>query len=156
MQAKSLALALALAAVALVAASCGGSARLSKSDYEQKLQSEGSQVKSAFAKVSGSPSSLDALAKQVGAAEDSLKNAADDLDEIKPPKDAEADNDKIVSALRALAGEMDKLKKAADKGDPKKAQEVSNAIGNSQAVKDADAATKDLKAKGYTVGAFGE
>jgi hypothetical protein len=146
----------ALAALVIALAGCGGGGRLSKSDYEQKLQANGQNVKSAFAKVSGSPSSLDQLAKQVGTAKDALDKAADDLDSANPPKDAEADNDKIVAALRSLSKEMDKLKTAADKGDAKLAQQVEQDIGNSAAVKDADAATTDLKKKGYQVGAFGE
>src|SRR5437868_550923 len=125
----------ALAAAAIAAAGCGGSGTLSKSAYEQKVQTDGKRLQAAFGKIEGNPSSLDALAKQVGEAQAETKKVADDLDSAKPPKDAVADNDKIVAALRSLDAPLGKLKDAAAKGSAKLAGEASQAINSGSALK---------------------
>jgi hypothetical protein len=151
--ARSLVVVLALAA--LLVAGCGGSSRMSKSAYDAKLQADGKAVQASVAKISGNPSSLAELAKEVDAAEGAVTKAADDLDKAKPPADADADNTKIVTALRAIATQLEKLKKAAATGNPAAAQAAATAIRNSPEVKAAQAAIKDLKQKGYKVGAIG-
>jgi hypothetical protein len=144
-----------VALAALVVAGCGGSSRMSKTAYDQKLQADGKAVEAAVTKISGNPSSLAQLAKEVDAAETAVTNAADDLDKAKPPSDADTDNTKIVAALRAIATQLEKLKKAAATGNPSAAQAAATAIRNSPEVKAAQAAIADLKKKGYKVGAIG-
>lgn len=141
-------------AAALVAG-CGGSSRLSQADYQQKLQADGKAVSAAVAKISGNPSSLSELATEVDAAESAVTKAADDLDKAKPPTNADADNAKIVTALRYIATQLEKLKKAAASGNPTAAQAAASAIRNAPEIKAAQAAIVDLKKKGYKVGAIG-
>ena len=144
---------LALLAVAgVVLAGCGGSSSLSKTAYEQKLQTDGKAVqKSVTALTKTTPATLAELAKRVDAAEASVKQAADDLDSIKPPADAAADNSAIVAELRALQSGLERLKKAASTGDPAAAQKIAGQLSSSPKLK----ATADLKQKGYKVGVIG-
>lgn len=149
----------AIVGAAVVLAGCGGSGgggRLSKSQYEQKLQAEGKSLQSAFTGISGNPSSLKDLAKSVGQAQQAADKAANDLNAVNPPADVAADNAKLVKALHVIAGEMGKLKSAADKGDQAAAAKVSQDLDASAALKDAQAATNDLKKKGYKIGVLGQ
>lgn len=148
----------AIVGTALLLAGCGGNGggRLSKSQYEQKLRNEGTALQASFSAISGNPSSLKDLAKSVGRARDAASKAAGDLDALKPPKDAETDNQKLVSALHVIADEMGKLKTAADKGDQAAAAKVSQDLDSSPALKDAQSATNDLKKKGYQIGVLGQ
>jgi hypothetical protein len=148
---------LALAAGAALLAGCGGgSSRLSKADYEQKVQADGKSVQKAFSKVSISGFGVSGLAKQIPAARRALETAIDDLDKAKPPKDAEADNHTIVVALRTIDAQLVKLEAAAKKGDIAGLQSAGAAIQSSPEVKAAQRAAKDLKRKGYEIGVLGQ
>jgi len=131
-------------------AGCGGSGRMSKSAYEQKLQSD---VVSAQASVTAlaktTPTSLADLAKRIDAAETTVRNAADNLDSLKPPSDASADNDAIVAALRRIEKGLEQVK-----SDPTGAQSIVAAIEGSPDVKAAEKAIADLKKKGYKIPAI--
>jgi len=149
----------AIVGTALLLAGCGGSGgggRLSKSQYEQKLRTEGKTLQGAFTGISANPSSLKDLATSVGQAQRAADKAANDLNGLKPPQDAAADNQKLVAALHVIADEMGKLKSAADKGDQAAAAKVSQDLNGSAALKDAQAATNDLKKKGYQIGVLGQ
>jgi hypothetical protein len=140
----------------LLLAACGGSGRLSKSAYEQKLQTDGTAVQKSVTALTGTtPKTLAELATRVDTAEAAVKKAADDLGSTKPPSDAEADNAKIVTALRTIQAGLERLKKAATTGDPAAAQKVAGEIESSPQLKAAEQATADLKAKGYKVGVLG-
>ena len=159
MKGRLVAATVAIAGTAVLLAGCGGGGggdRLSKSQYEQKLRDEGKALQSSFGAISANPSSLKQLAASVSKAQTAAKNAASDLDNLKPPKDAAADNQKLVKALNVIATEMGKLKAAAAKGDQVAAAKVSQDINASQALKEAQDATNDLKKKGYSIGALGQ
>lgn len=143
-------LALIVVAVGLLAA-CGGSGRLSQSAYEQKLQSDGKSVQSSVnALTKTPPASLADFAKKIDAAETAVKNAADDLDSLKPPSDAASDNEAIVAALRRIGKGLEQVK-----SNPLGAKSVVAAIEASPELKAAEKATADLKKKGYKVGVIG-
>lgn len=132
-------------------AACGGSSRLSKSAYEQKLQTDGKAVqKSVTALTKTTPASLADFAKKIDVAETAVKNAADDLDSIKPPSDAVADNAAVVAALRRIQKGLEQVK-----SNPAGAQAIVGAIEQSPQLKAAEKATADLKKKGYKVGVIG-
>jgi hypothetical protein len=146
-------LALLLAAVALVAG-CGGSGRLSKAKFEERIQNDGALVQQAVAKIR-SKTSLTSLAKQVALAEKAVKQAADNLDAAKPPADAEADVSAIVAGLRAIDVQLVKLQQAAKKGDRLAAGSAAQSIQGAPEVKAARKAAADLRKKGYDIGAIG-
>jgi hypothetical protein len=141
-------------AVALVAG-CGSSTRLTKAQFEQRIKADGKSVEQAVRKIDATPTSMDALAKQVAAAERAVKAAADDLASAKPPADAEAGTKTIVRALRTIDAQLGKLEQAAKTGDMLAAQGAAAAIQGSPEVKAAQTAAADLKKKGYDIGAIG-
>jgi hypothetical protein len=112
-------------------------------------------VQKAVASISGNPSSLKVLAVQVAAAEKAAKKAADDLDAAKPPAEVDADNTKIVAALRTIDVQLQKLEQAAKDGDTTAAQQAAIAIQASPEIKAAQVAAKDMKKKGYKIGIIG-
>ena len=145
------------AALVVVLAGCGGGGRLSKSDYEQKLQAEGRTLKSAFQGIDVSNTgNLRDIGAKIGQLQAQLESAAREIDDLKPPKDAEVDNAKIAKALHKFADEFGKMKKAAQSGDPTQMQQIEREITNAPEVKEAVAATRDLQKKGYKVGSLGQ
>ena len=143
---------LALLAVAgVLLAGCGGSSHLSKSAYEQHLQSDGQAVqKTVTALTKTTPTSLAQFAQRVDAAEKAVKSAADDLASLKPPTDAVADNDALVTAFRAIQSALERVK-----ANPAGAQAIVTKLEASSTLKAAEKATADLKKKGYKVGVIG-
>jgi cytochrome c556 len=140
-----------LAFTGVLLAGCGGSSHLSKSAYELRLQTDGKTVqKSVNALTKTSPTSLAQFAQRVDAAEVAVKAAADDLDSLKPPSDATADNSAIVAALRAIQSALERVK-----ANPTAAAAIVSTLQASPALKAAEKATADLKTKGYKVGVIG-
>jgi hypothetical protein len=155
--------ALALAA-ALAAAGCGGNggnggnggSRLSKTQYEARIQKDGADIRDAFTPLSRRTSSLDELAKNIKAGQDKLRSAADDLGSITPPSEIEGDNKLLVAGLRKLVALLEPLRKGAAKGDPKLVQKAVQELQQSKALQDAQKATQDMKKKGYKLGTLAE
>jgi soluble cytochrome b562 len=149
---------LAAVALALLAAGCGGGggSRLSKSQYETRIQKDGNDIRNVFTPLNSAPKSLKQLAAELKAGEDKLRQAADDLAKDTPPKDVEADNTALVRGLRKLADELETLRTAAAKGDPKLVQTALGQLKGSHALVDAQQATNDMKKKGYTLGTLGK
>jgi hypothetical protein len=143
---------LALLAVAgVLLAGCGGSGRLSKSGYETRLQTDGKAVQtSVTALTKTATTSIADFATKIDSAEAAVKKAADDLDSIKPPSDAEADNTAIVAGLRRIQTGLEQVKKS-----PTTAAAIVGRIESSPELKAAEKATADLKQKGYKVGVIG-
>lgn len=148
-------------ALALLAAGCGGGksgggTQLSKTQYESRIQKDGDEIKNVFAPLSKPPTSLKVLASELAAGQKKLREAADDLDGIKPPSDVAHDNDILVSGLRKLADQLEPLRKGAAANDPNLVRKGVVALQRSASLKDAQRATDDMKKKGYSIGTLGE
>lgn len=144
-------LALVLALACLVLAGCGGSGRLSKSAYQQRVQADGKVVEQTVVSLTKQPpKTITALAARLDAAEAAVKKAADDLAAAKPPSDAVADNAAIVAGLRAIQAGLEKVK-----ANPTAAGIIVAEIASSPRLKAAEKAIADLKRKGYDIGAIG-
>ena len=139
----------------LVAAGCGGSGTLSKAQYEKKVQAAGARVRTAFLPLTAQPSSLSQLAAEVAAGQRELRKAGDELAALAPPKDVAADNAKLATSLRALANDLEPLRRAASAGDARAARAAIQRIATSGDVKAGEQATNDMKRKGYAIGALG-
>jgi cell pole-organizing protein PopZ len=140
-----------LALAGVVLAGCGGSSRLSKSAYEQRVQADGNAVQTSVTALTKTPpKTLAELATRVDAAEAVVKKAADDLASLKAPSDAVADNAAVVAALRAIQAGLEKVKT-----DPTAAATIVGQLESSPQLKAAEKATADLKQKGYKVGVIG-
>ncbi len=148
------------AVIALGAAGCGGGGgggQLSKSDYEKQLQAIGTDAKKSLGNLNfGNGKNLKDVATKANAAKDKINTIADQIGALNPPSDAKDDNTKMSTGLHALADQLGKLAAAADKGDAAALGKIANEFSASTAVKDADAAAKDLKKKGYNVGTLGQ
>ena len=149
--------ALGLLITAVLLAGCGGgSSRLSKQDYEQHLHRDAALIAKAATNASTADFNSPAqYARRIAIAEQDMNRAAKDLDAIKPPADAEEDTKQIVAGVRYLSKALARLHRAATTKSFSDAQKVSSDIAASPEVKGVGAAIKDLKGKGYDVGAFG-
>jgi hypothetical protein len=149
-------------AVALLAAalgagcgsSGGGSDRLSQSEYQAKLQSIGGDLKDAMSGASlNSAKSAEEVANAVAALRKRLANAANDIDNLSPPENAEKANDALAGALREFDEALSSLEGAVRKKDVDAARTATRRIQT--AVTSARTAVTDLEAAGYDVGDFG-
>jgi hypothetical protein len=151
---------LAVVALAILAAGCGGGGgsgdRLTKAQYEKRIQKDGQDLTTAFKPLNTPPTSLKQLAAELKVGQDKLREAAGDLAGLKPPKDVEADNSALVKGLRTLADQLEGLRNAAAKGDPQLVQKALSGLQSSHALSDARRATDDMKKKGYKLGAIGQ
>jgi hypothetical protein len=141
---------LALGALAVGLAGCGGKARLSKADYEHELTAVGRELAEAskpLAKAKTGPEFVSAVEQIQGG----LRKAADDLGGVKPPEDVQYANDRLVGALGGLADEFDKVKEAA-KGGAKKAREAGARLASSKPSEEARQAVLEIQRRGYDVG----
>jgi hypothetical protein len=157
---------LAALALALAAAGCGGGggdsgngdggAALSKTQYEARIQKDGQEIKDVFAPLSKPPASLQQLANDIEKGQKKLREAADDLEKDTPPEDVKHDNAVLAAGLRKLADGLEPLREGAEKGDPQMVQKAVADLQKSNALKDAQEATKDMKEKGYKIGTLGQ
>jgi hypothetical protein len=147
-----------VAVVALAFAGCGGGGgssgggdRLSKSEYEHEMQGIGKDLQEASSGVDLSDTKdLDSVADTVGKFKTKLEDAADKVDNLNPPADAEEDNNKIADALHAFADEFGNMEKAARDGNLGDLQKAQQAVVSEGA--EASKAAEDLKKKGYNIG----
>jgi hypothetical protein len=146
-------------ALVLGAAGCGGGGagsgeRLSKSEYEEQMQSIGSDLQEASSNVDiSSTTDLDKVADTVADFQGELESAAGKVDDLNPPQDAEAETDKIADALHAFADEFGKMESAARDKDTDALKAAQEAVITEGA--EAQQAANDLKAKGYDIGELG-
>jgi hypothetical protein len=142
---------LVLALLAAVAAGCGGE-RLSKADYEQKVRTVYAGVQQAFQATNV----RHGLAERVGAAQDELRRAADELNSVEPPTAVEKQNEEIVEGLREYADDLDGLRKAAEQGDAARIRAFNEQLPRNEAVKQIAEAAEEMKFKGYDLGPIAE
>jgi TolA-binding protein len=141
--------------VVLLAGCGGGGGRLSKSDYEQKLKNEGSQLKTAFSAVDlGKSSDINDLTTKLTNLQQELDQAASDIEELNAPEDVEADNQKLADALHHAADKFGELRQAAKAQDQQRMQELGREV--TTVLQEGQSAADDLKAKGYEIGTLGE
>jgi len=109
----------------LLAAACGGGGgggRLSKSDYEQRVDAAGERLSAVFGLVDRNTANLHQLATKVDRARRTLDDVTRDLAALKPPEEAEAPHQRLVGALRELSGDLRGLTAAARSGNAKRTE----------------------------------
>jgi hypothetical protein len=146
-----------IAVATAVAAGCGGGGdgRLSKAEYEQRMQAIGTELRTASSAIGdlSQTRDLDKLADTIADFRERLDEAADDVDGLTPPEDAEEETDKIAEALHAFADTFGEMEDAARDGDLAALQKAQAEIANKGA--EAQRATESLKQKGYEIGDLG-
>ena len=153
-----------LAALVLVlgGAGCGGGGggngggRLSKSEYEARIQNDGRKVQAAFSALRTPPQSLQELASKLERGQKTLREVATDLGSIKPPTEIEADNKELVKGLRKVIDLLEPLRKAAARQDLQAVKKAVGEIQSTNALKAAQDAARDMKEKGYKIGSLGQ
>ncbi|HEX6491838.1 MAG TPA: hypothetical protein VF002_10770 [Gaiellaceae bacterium] len=134
----------------------GGAARLSKPQYEQRIQRDGQGVRKVFTRLARPPSSLQILAAEIRTGQEKLRLAAADLAALKPPQPIARDNAVLVAGLRRLADQLEPLRLGAARGDVKLVQRALRTLEGSSSLKAALRATADMRRHGYEIGALGQ
>ena len=143
-----------VAASVVILAGCGGEERLSKPEYEQKVRSVYAGVQAAFGEtrsVSGAQ-----LANAVADAQQRLRDAADELDTVEPPKNVEKGNEELVEGLQEYANDLDELREAVVHRNAAAVERFNAEIGENPAVEQIAEAAEEMKFKGYDLGSIAE
>lgn len=139
--------------VGLLLAGCGGEDRLSKQEYGQKVRAIYADVQQAF-QATNVPQGE--LAARVGAAQDQLRESADELEDIEPPEDVEREHEELVEGMRRYADDLDRLRNAAENGDQRTIDDFNARIAQNEAVEQMAEAAEEMKFKGYDLGQIAE
>jgi len=146
----------AFAAVVLLLAGCGGGGgggRLSKAEYQRKMQAEAQRLTSALQSANlATATSLKDFAAKIGSVKADIQKAADAVDALNPPKDADADTQRIADTLHRFAAIVGQIEDAAAKGNLASVRRFVAQLQNEGRA--AQPAVQDLKQKGYDVGQF--
>jgi hypothetical protein len=143
-------LVLCLLALAVGLAGCGSNPRaVTKAQYEQELERIGKVASDAGSEL-GRSIDIATFNGNVEKFQDTLRDAAGDLDGLKPPPNVRDVNGKLADSLRDFADEMEPVKEARRKS-IFKARDALGKVARSAAVKNARAAIRELRAKGYAV-----
>ena len=145
---RSLALLL-VALAALVVAGCGGEA--SKSEYEQKVQAVYADVQEAF-RATGGGRTFDDLAERTEAAQDALRSAAEELDDVDAPRAVEEQNEELVQAFRGYADDLDTLIDAARADDSDRVAAFQRSIAENRWIRQIQEVAEQMTVKGYDLG----
>ncbi len=142
-----------LVLAAAIASSCGGAGeRLTKAAYEQKVQSLYGSIQAAFRRGGLGSSSLPRLARRVPELQRTLRDAADELDALRPPVDVEQPNHELLSGLRAYADDLDELGEAAEHGDRAAVRTFNQSVRNNPAIGLVTEAAEEMIHRGYDLG----
>lgn len=142
------------AAVLVLGAGCGGQQRLTKAQYEHRVQVLYDQVRLAFQESGTNIPSLAALAPRVRRAQRELRRAAEELSKLKPPKEVAEANHEVAEGLEAYADDLDRLRAAALAGDAGRVRAFEEGVAQNESVKRVEEAAEEMKAKGYDLGAL--
>ncbi len=150
----------ALAALVVLAAGCGGGGggggtQLTKAQYEQQLQSVGQSIDASFEELTqsfqGDSPSFDKAADQIAVIQDQMRQQADELDDVTPPDDVQAEHDKMVEGLRGFADDLDEFRQAVEDKSVEAMTKFADTFTNSESAKQIQEAGDSLKEKGYDI-----
>jgi hypothetical protein len=111
-------------------------------------------VRQAFSATRGA--SGNTVAARVADAQAALRKAADTLDDLDPPEDAQEPNEELVAGMSQYAADLDPLREAALRGDAAFQQRFNRRVAHNPAVRQMAAAAHELEAKGYEIEGLGE
>ncbi len=132
----------------------GGDGRLSKAEYEEEVQSVYAEVQEAFQRTN--VPSITELAGRIEEAQEQLRDAAAELEDVRPPEDVQAEHTEIAEGMRAYAEDLDTLRDAADRGDETAIESFNARIAQNEAVEQIAEAAEEMKFKGYDLGPIAE
>jgi hypothetical protein len=138
-----------LALVALAGCSGGEDDRLSKPEYEEKVQTVYAEVQLAFQSTRGAEG--EELAGRIVLAQESLRHAADELAAVSPPEEVEVHHADLIEGMREYADALDEAVRAASRNDVDTLQRFQN-VANNPGVREMAEAAEEMKLKGYDLG----
>jgi hypothetical protein len=136
-------------AVLVLLAGCGGSGRMSKPEYERTVNDDGRLLSSVFGSVDQGTTNLHQLSVRVTRARAQLDRVRSDLDDLKPPKQAELVHRQLVVALDTLSQDLWRLAQTADAGDRAGVQEARARL--SAPARQLVAAIQELQQAGFDI-----
>jgi hypothetical protein len=135
-------------ALSVALAGCGSSPReVTKSQYEKELERIGKAASDAGSEL-GRSIDIATFNGNVGKFQDTLRDAAGDLDGLEPPPNVRDVNEQLAGSLRDFADELEAVKEARRRS-IFKARDALGQVARSDSVKDARAAIRELRQKGY-------
>ena len=132
----------------------GDGGTLSKPEYEKKVRAKYANVQDAFRKTNVTSAGL--LAARVAEAQSELRDAADELDDAKPPGSVARQNDRLVAGMRAYADDLEVLRVAAKRGDSVGVTRFNQSIPQNTSVLQIAEAAEEMKFEGYDLGPIAE
>lgn len=149
--------ALSAVGLALLAAlaSCprGEVTRLSKPEYERRVQTLYAGIQESFQATRDASGA--ALAAAIERAQQALRHAAEELEAARPPAEIEAENRELAEAMRQYASDLDPARRAAAAGDDETMARFADA-STSPGVRAMAEAAEQMKRKGYELGPLGK
>jgi len=143
---------LCLTALVLALAGCGSSSKIvTKAEYQAQLAKSGQEVTLAGQQVGKSLTVSDFNAAVAGL-QTALRDAEKKLNGLEPPANARAANERLAQAFGDLA---DALESAKATDTMVKARQALGGVGNSAAIKEGQAAIRELRRLGYAVDSAG-
>lgn len=140
--------------LALALSGCSlGEDRLSKAQYEEHVRTTYAHVQEAFA-ATDVPGGQ--LASRLADAQTALRDAAEALEEVEPPKEVEKENEEIVEGMREYAENLDAVRAAAANRDQSAIDDFNARIRDNEAVERIAEAAEEMKFKGYDLGPIAE
>lgn len=146
------------AAVVLMASGCGGESRLTKAEYERRVNQIGQQLTDTLERTFSAPefqnpSSLKQAADVLRQGQNDMEDAADRLDDVSPPEEIQSIHDRFVKGIRDFAKDFGRFAEATEKGDLAALQRFSQQISDESlpSMIAVNRATEALKAQGYDI-----
>jgi hypothetical protein len=143
-----------VSAAVLLAGFRGGEQRLSRTAYQQQVQSIYGDVRQAFAGTSTRVASLHELSTRAQTAQTELRDAAKRLDALHAPLDVKGQTHAIAAGLDAYARDLDQLRAAADAGDAAEVQAFEDGLTTNQSIGRIREAAEEIHNHGYNLGAL--
>ena len=153
----------ATALAASLVAGCGsgggeGGDRLSKAEYEQKMQAIDAKRRSLLSEfgllvglIAQDPARADLseLAAKTAEAQEAARDTAEDFERLTPPEEVEDLHEKLIEGTREFAEDLDELREAAENDDRAAAARFARNFQNLPSVQKLADAARDFLAKGY-------
>lgn len=116
------------------------------------MQSVYGDVQASFRELGRNAGSLQDLATSVKSAQQALRDAADELEEIEPPKAVEEENEELVEGMRGYADDLDRLREAAADENAAGVQTFNAAIAGNESIERMAEAAEEMMHHGYDLG----
>lgn len=153
------------ASLGLVAAGCGGGGgggeRLSKEEYQSRMQELGKDLSGAAEGLGSlSPTDIQGATKAIEDLADLMEEASDRLDEINPPENIAGAHEKLIEGARQAADEFRDLAEEIRSATLEDAAALAEKLGNLnvtelEGFKKLQEGVEEIRSKGYELGQTG-